>query len=80
MKFAPANSNVWAFWRYTDGQLVGAFFNFGEEEVNLAPEISQAPAEVSLSPVELYASGDTSISGGQIHLKPGSAVLLDYTP
>ena len=80
MQSAPANSNVWAFWRYTDGQLVGVFFNFGEEEAKIAPDTSQAPSETSRSPLELYASGDYSITSDQILLEPGSAVLLDYTP
>ncbi|MEM5774992.1 MAG: alpha-amylase family glycosyl hydrolase, partial [Anaerolineaceae bacterium] len=75
----PPNSQIWAFWRYTDDQVIGVFFNFGEAEVAFTPDLSQMENIRADEAVELFHTGEYKTDAGEILLAPASAVLLTYS-
>ncbi len=72
------NSQIWAFWRYSDDQIVGAFFNFGELEVNFEPDLSAMKDAKLEDAIELFHTGEYKTDAGAIQLAPASAVLFTF--
>jgi glycosidase len=79
MVVSPANSQVWAFWRYSKDQITGIFFNFGDTEAVIQPDLQNAPANKIGESVELFHTGRYVKEAGAIQLAPASAVIFDFT-
>jgi glycosidase len=69
-----------AFWRSTDQQIVSALFNAGANAATFALQLDGAPGTLSKTPVDLLTGQPANIDPASIHLEPGAALVLDWTP
>ncbi len=80
LEILPKQSNVWAFWRYTENQVVLAFFNFGETEAVIQPDLSQAPGKIGEKGVNLLTGDLWNTMQTDLLLPPASGFLFDLSP
>lgn len=71
---------VWAFWRWTEDQVVSVLLNFGAEPATVWLDPARAPAPVAAHPVDLLTGRPVRLRGGTVRLGPAGALLLDWTP
>jgi glycosidase len=80
MVISPANSQIWAFWRYADEQVIGIIFNFGDTAVTFQPDSEQMKSLTDGRSVELLQLGQYTNDAGVFDMAPASAVVLEYIP
>jgi alpha-amylase len=73
------DSDVWAFWRFTEDRVLSAIFNFGTERATVALDLSSAPAPLADVPFDLLTGLQVRLDPEAMILEPASGVLLDWT-
>lgn len=77
---ASAPEDVWAFWRWTDDQVVSVLLNFGTDPATVRLDAARAPGPVVDQPVDLLTGRPVHLRGGAVRLNPAGVLLLDWTP
>jgi glycosidase len=73
-------AGVWAFWRYTDGQIVLVIFNFSRAAQTFNLDMTSAPGTLAAQPKDLLTGAALTFDPSAVPMPPGTALVLDWTP
>jgi alpha-amylase len=77
---AAEPEGVWAFWRWTEDQVVSVVANLGAEPATVRLDTAGAPVPVAPVPVDLLAGRPVRLHGQALRVAPARVLVLDWTP
>jgi glycosidase len=73
-------SGVWAYWRYSEAQIVAVLINFGEAETTVGLDLSSAPRSLGTAPKDLLTGEAVTVNPAAVKLAPAQGAVWDWTP